>query len=193
MEHSLAVTSAGRLFAWGAAGDGRLGVEAGAAGGDALRPRLVAGGALEGVRVAGAAAGERHSACFDDEGRLYTWGFGGARRSWPARAREREIDVVVPMECLLAHVPVRSRCGVCARGVCVCLRACTRAWRAPGSWCHSGPVGPLPPVKQPQAPHRSHSRGRRVPPHLALLTRQSRGDGRWRPHLTAAERTLIGR
>ena len=44
-----------------------------------------------------------------------------------------------------------------------------------------------------QAPHRSHSRGRRVPPHLALFTRQSRGDGRWRPHLTAAERTLIGR
>ena len=124
MEHSLAVTSAGRLFAWGAAGDGRLGVEAGAAGGDALRPRLVAGGALEGVRVAGAAAGERHSACFDDEGRLYTWGFGGARRGWPARARERERGTWL---CPWGACWLMCRCG---RGV-VCVCVCAGCVRVP--------------------------------------------------------------
>ena len=44
-----------------------------------------------------------------------------------------------------AHgVPVGSCAGavavvcVCARGVCACLRACTRAWRAPGSWFSGG-------------------------------------------------------
>lgn len=72
--HSLAVTSAGRLFAWGSAGYGKLGL--GGDSGEVLLPKLVA--ELGDVEVVSAACGDNHSAVVDSDGGLYTWGFNGS-------------------------------------------------------------------------------------------------------------------
>jgi len=83
-EHTLALSEAGEVFAWGASGNGRLGH---AAGGGAAPwewrwwaqseplPRLVR--ALEGRRVAQVAAGHHHSGCVcADTGDALLWGAG---------------------------------------------------------------------------------------------------------------------
>ena len=74
MNHSMAVTSTGRLFAWGSAESGKLGL-----GGDTddtvLKPKLVS--KLEGVDIVSVACGDKHSAAVDSDGNLYTWGYNG--------------------------------------------------------------------------------------------------------------------
>ena len=75
MNHSLAVTSAGRLFAWGSADSGKLGL-GGGTDDVVLKPKLVS--KLEGVDIVSVACGDKHSAAVDSDGNLYTWGYNGS-------------------------------------------------------------------------------------------------------------------
>jgi len=75
-DHTLAVTSAGRLFAWGHNAHGKLGVPGLSDQDDCTTPRLVE--ALAGVTVVQAAVGDSHSVAVDDQGRVFTWGWGGS-------------------------------------------------------------------------------------------------------------------
>jgi E3 ubiquitin-protein ligase HERC4 len=99
--HTLAVTDQGELFAWGQAADGQLGLGPAALPepADALEPRRVSG--LDGVMVAIAACGGRHSLCAATDGRLFSWGLGddgrlghgdAASRPEPAQVRAGGLD-----------------------------------------------------------------------------------------------------
>lgn len=76
--HTLFLTSDKGLLSCGRPTYGRLGQRGADVGSDVGSPTLapVDGDALEGRRVAGAAAGLAVSGCFDTEGNAYTWGFG---------------------------------------------------------------------------------------------------------------------
>ena len=69
-QHSLVVSATGRLYSFGAGGDGRLGHGEHS---NELAPRLVE--KLEGVRVLEVAAGEHHSLALCD-GKVYSFGDG---------------------------------------------------------------------------------------------------------------------
>jgi alpha-tubulin suppressor-like RCC1 family protein len=72
--HSLALTTTGELYAWGAGGSGQLGH----GGKDSLAvPRVVGG--IEGA-VTGMSGGERHSLVTTAEGRVLSFGYGGSGR-----------------------------------------------------------------------------------------------------------------
>ena len=75
MNHSLAVTSAGRLFAWGSAAHGKLGL-GGDTGGSVLLPTEVT--ALAHVKIESAACGDNHSVALDSDGNIFTWSFNGS-------------------------------------------------------------------------------------------------------------------
>ena len=76
-DHSLAVSSAGHVFAWGSGKNGKLGLQDKDIKDEmALTPTLVT--ALQGVEVAAVSCGESHSVVLDKAGRVYTWGFGGS-------------------------------------------------------------------------------------------------------------------
>ncbi|MQY10208.1 hypothetical protein SRB5_03150 [Streptomyces sp. RB5] len=68
-EHSLAVASDGRLFAWGSNWTGQLGV-----GDETSRDTPVEVPLPGDVTVAGIAAGDRHSLAVASDGRLFAWG-----------------------------------------------------------------------------------------------------------------------
>jgi hypothetical protein len=74
--HTLVLTKDGGLLSFGRPTYGRLGQKDADVGADAAcpEPRPVDG--LEGVRVAGAAAGLAVSGCFDEAGAGWLWGFG---------------------------------------------------------------------------------------------------------------------
>eukprot|EP00741_Cyanophora_paradoxa_P003473 tig00000711_g3373.t1 len=69
--HSIALTTVGEVFAWGANDYGQLGH--GGAQGEAL-PRRVE--ALSGINVTQIACGDNHSMALSDTGELYAWGRG---------------------------------------------------------------------------------------------------------------------
>lgn len=68
--HSLAIGSNGRLYAWGSSDDGQLGN--GSSGGNRLTPVVVQLPA--GVTATAVAAGNGHSLAIGSNGRLYAWG-----------------------------------------------------------------------------------------------------------------------
>jgi hypothetical protein len=78
--HVVAQTAEGRLYAWGAGGNGRLGLGppplAGGAPPPVTVPTPVAG--LPGARVTEIACGEAHNVALCDDGAVYTWGAGVA-------------------------------------------------------------------------------------------------------------------
>ncbi|GAA4426893.1 hypothetical protein GCM10023188_09430 [Pontibacter saemangeumensis] len=70
--HTLALDSDGRVWAWGNGEYGQLGNSAST---DETKPVMVRG-ALEGIKVEKIAAGAYHSMALDEEGNVYTWGYG---------------------------------------------------------------------------------------------------------------------
>jgi E3 ubiquitin-protein ligase HERC2 len=74
-DHTLAVTSNGKVFGWGSPKYGKLGQLDQKS--DILLPRQI-GGVLSDVKVVSVCCGESHSCAIDSEGKLYTWGFGGS-------------------------------------------------------------------------------------------------------------------
>jgi alpha-tubulin suppressor-like RCC1 family protein len=106
--HSLAVTSSGALYAWGA----RALLGLGAAERWRLRlsayesePRLVR--ALRGVRVRVAAAGGAHSAVADTDGRVYTFGEGAFNQLGTGDSR----PALEPVQVLGVHAVSALACG----------------------------------------------------------------------------------
>ena len=74
LNHTLCVDGDGALWAWGKGDCGKLGTGKGEKSSEA--PARVA--ALEGVPLAAVACGDFHSAALDEQGRVYTWGWGGS-------------------------------------------------------------------------------------------------------------------
>jgi len=75
-DHSLAVTSNGKVFGWGGSKHGKLGTGDVAKEETVVHPKRIDGD-LAGVQVVSVACGDSHSCAVDSEGRLYTWGWGG--------------------------------------------------------------------------------------------------------------------
>lgn len=71
--HTLALTTAGEVWAWGQAGEGALGVGQPSENRQ-VEPRLVKG--LSGVGVTQLAAGDQHSLALTSQGEVYSWGRG---------------------------------------------------------------------------------------------------------------------
>ena len=69
--HVLALTSDGKVFAWGKNGNGQLGNGSTT---DSSQPVAVDGGALEGKSVVAVSAGSLHSLALTSEGRIIVWG-----------------------------------------------------------------------------------------------------------------------
>ena len=63
-----------RLFAWGSAAHGKLGL--GGDTGSVLLPTEVT--ALAHVKIESAACGDNHSVALDSDGNIFTWGFNGS-------------------------------------------------------------------------------------------------------------------
>lgn len=133
-EHSLAVTAGGELFAWGCGASGRLG------GGPApLFQRLFGhvnesvprhSPGLRGVKVRAVAAGHFHTACIDDGGALYTFGYGrfcqlghGDERDQLEPKRVEELPPVAGVACGASH------------SVAVTVNGDVYAWGANESGC----------------------------------------------------------
>lgn len=74
--HTLALTQDDGLLSFGRPTYGRLGQKDADVGADTACPAPRAVDGLEGVRVAGAAAGLAVSGCFDEAGDGWLWGFG---------------------------------------------------------------------------------------------------------------------
>ncbi|KAI7844220.1 hypothetical protein COHA_002354 [Chlorella ohadii] len=86
-EHSLCATSDGEVFAFGW---GRYGNIGDGESQDRHMPTKVKG--LEGVQVAQVACGWRHSIAVDDQGAMYTWGWG----AWAQLMHGDRNDVYIP-------------------------------------------------------------------------------------------------
>ena len=78
LEHTLAVTEAGELWAWGQGAQGRLGLNDGQ---DRLVPTRVDPQHFAHAPISAVAAGESHSAAVTAGGALYTWGKGEAEHT----------------------------------------------------------------------------------------------------------------
>ncbi|GAB4814630.1 hypothetical protein N2152v2_001676 [Parachlorella kessleri] len=74
--HTLAITATGELLSFGRPTYGRLGQKDAEVGADSACPEPKRVDGLEGVQVAGAAAGLAVSGCFDKDGTGWLWGFG---------------------------------------------------------------------------------------------------------------------
>jgi alpha-tubulin suppressor-like RCC1 family protein len=86
--HSLALADGGALYSFGDGGGGKLGHDDG--GQMHWVPARVC--ALEGCRVAAIGAGEAHSLCMLEDGRVLSWGCGGALGLRPAVLTEHGTD-----------------------------------------------------------------------------------------------------
>ncbi|CAE7834121.1 RCBTB2 [Symbiodinium sp. KB8] len=75
LNHTLALTSAGKLLVWGANDKGQLGC--GQPGETALQPVVMKVGPFQKLRVSDIAAGATHSLCIAGEGSVYAWGCNG--------------------------------------------------------------------------------------------------------------------
>ncbi|CAE7657162.1 RCBTB2 [Symbiodinium sp. CCMP2592] len=75
LNHTLALTSAGKLLVWGANDKGQLGC--GQPGETALQPVVMKVGPFQKLRVSDIAAGAAHSLCIAGEGSVYAWGCNG--------------------------------------------------------------------------------------------------------------------
>ncbi|PNW88356.1 hypothetical protein CHLRE_01g025900v5 [Chlamydomonas reinhardtii] len=71
--HTLALTTAGELWAWGMSGEGQLGIGQPTEGRQ-LEPRMVR--SMTGSGLVAVAAGDHHSAALTADGQVYTWGRG---------------------------------------------------------------------------------------------------------------------
>ena len=91
-EHSLALDSAGRAWAWGRGHAGRLG---NGATDDQFTPVGVA--MPSGVTFAVLSAGGAHSLALDNEGRAWAWGAGGAGRLGNGSTTNQTIPIAVSM------------------------------------------------------------------------------------------------
>jgi regulator of chromosome condensation len=74
--HTLVITKEGSLLSFGRPTYGRLGQRDAEVSTDAACPAVRAVDGLDGVKVAGAAAGLAVSGCFSEDGAAYMWGFG---------------------------------------------------------------------------------------------------------------------
>eukprot|EP00752_Nemacystus_decipiens_P014235 g12662.t1 len=75
-EHSLAVSDAGRLYAFGPSDGGRLGFPAVVGAGGVSAPRILRAPCLAEEKVVAAAGGQMHSSCVCESGKVFTWGHG---------------------------------------------------------------------------------------------------------------------
>uniref|UniRef100_A0A7S2AQB8 RCC1-like domain-containing protein n=1 Tax=Octactis speculum TaxID=3111310 RepID=A0A7S2AQB8_9STRA len=112
LDHTLAVTSEGKVFAWGNPKYGKLGLGAETSG-DVLVPAEV--DAFGGVPIVSVVCGENHSAAVDEKGRLWTWGYGGG--SWLSgggmlgHGNENQLDTPKLVESLVEEgVTVKTVC-----------------------------------------------------------------------------------
>ena len=87
-KHSVCVSQSGDIWSFGHGDNGRLGN--GATQGSLVPERTE--GRVRGSNVVFVAAGEAHSACIDDRGRLYTWGMG----SYGRLGSGGEADLAIP-------------------------------------------------------------------------------------------------
>lgn len=71
-DHSLALDSDGKIYAWGANWDGRLGD--GSTDKKSSPVAVDTTGALDGKKIVQIAAGSRHSLALDSDGKVYAWG-----------------------------------------------------------------------------------------------------------------------
>ncbi|CDR98093.1 regulator of chromosome condensation (RCC1), domain containing protein, putative [Babesia bigemina] len=119
--HSFGVDDAGKLWAWGYGGNGRLGI------GNTrtqYTPKMV--GSLDEHQVKQAACGDTHSACIDSDGKVYTW---GSSKGGKLGRRTSVDDAVIPtlVEALGDTKVVQVACGA---GVTLALteEGCIYQW-----------------------------------------------------------------
>ncbi len=72
--HSLAVDSEGKIYAWGSNSSGQLGDNRESGQSCNLPKEITAYGALSGKVLVDVAGGDRHSLALDNEGKVYSWG-----------------------------------------------------------------------------------------------------------------------
>lgn len=125
-QHSLAVTSAGELFAWGRGDAGQLGMGRLK---DEDRPSAVT--SLAGRFVTACAAGENHSACLADNGSLLTWGAGDMGKLGHGRGSRSQLLPRVVQDELAQHRVTQVSLGM-AHTACVTSRGQVFAWG--GGW-----------------------------------------------------------
>lgn len=73
-EHCLALTSEGRIYAWGYNRNGELGIGSADFDRHTTPQEVLASGSLSGRTVVAIAAGQTHSLALTNDGRLFTWG-----------------------------------------------------------------------------------------------------------------------
>jgi regulator of chromosome condensation len=78
--HTVVLTGESKLLSFGRPTYGRLGQKDAEVSADNPAPAVAAVDGLEGIEVAGAAAGLAVSGCFDAEGRGWMWGFGSSNQ-----------------------------------------------------------------------------------------------------------------
>ncbi|KAH9069887.1 hypothetical protein Ae201684P_002262 [Aphanomyces euteiches] len=91
-EHTLALCESGQLMAFGAGYGGRCGV---GTEDDVELPTLVE--VDPSIRFVAVDAGECHSAAIDDDGNVYTWGFGGSGALGRGNLENDLVPTVVPL------------------------------------------------------------------------------------------------
>ena len=105
--HVFALTNEGKLYGWGSNENGRLGV--GPEVQDSTIPTEI--NLLHPVRQVH--AGNRHSACVDEGGSVYTWGCGSNGRLGHGTTDDVYVPTKVVSTVLTKHVRVvRAKCGV---------------------------------------------------------------------------------
>ena len=105
-KHSLVLTQRGDIWSFGHGDNGRLGNGASLG---SLVPTMLEEG-MHSVNTIYIAAGEAHSACIDETGKLYTWGTGSYGRLGLGEESDQSIPVEI-LQCVSCHAvpftPVR--------------------------------------------------------------------------------------
>jgi alpha-tubulin suppressor-like RCC1 family protein len=106
--HVFALTEEGELYGWGSNENGRLGLSNNYK--ESSVPTLI--DVCGGKKIVNVDAGNRHSACIDINGRLYTWGSGGNGRLGHGTTKDLSSPTNVLSTIMNKHVKLNSvACG----------------------------------------------------------------------------------
>jgi alpha-tubulin suppressor-like RCC1 family protein len=102
--HSLALDSAGKVYAWGSDGSGQLGN--GADGASSVPIAVTDSGVLSGTTITAIAAGNDHSLALDSDGLVYAWGKGDSGQLGNNGVMNSQTPVAVNTSGVLSGVTV---------------------------------------------------------------------------------------
>lgn len=104
--HTLALDATGKVYAWGAGGNGQLGVNSTAS--STVPVEVMTSGVLSGKTIVAVSAGTAYSVALDSDGKVYGWGQNANGQLGDSSASQRLSPVATTMTGVLAGKKIKA-------------------------------------------------------------------------------------